>query len=72
MAALFRLRTREPDLARPFRAPLYPVLPAFALGMASLALLTMAASNRELAGVFVVLMTVLVGSSLLFRQRSAA
>jgi len=72
MAALFRLRTREPDLARPFRAPLYPVLPAFALGMASLALFTMIDFNRELAGIFVGLMALLVGGSLLFRRGSAA
>jgi len=72
MAALFRLRRSEPGLARPFRAPLYPFVPAFALGMASLALLTMVYNNRELAGVFVGLMTVLVGSALLFRRRGAA
>lgn len=72
MAALFRLRRIEPGLARPFRAPLYPFVPAFALGMASLALLTMVYNNRELAGVFAGLMAVLVGSALLFRRRGAA
>ena len=34
MAALFRLRCSEPDMLRPYRAPLYPFAPAFALGMA--------------------------------------
>ncbi|MCL7653637.1 ethanolamine permease, partial [Klebsiella pneumoniae] len=34
MAALFKLRRSEPKLIRPFRAPLYPLAPAFALGMA--------------------------------------
>ena len=72
MAALFRLRRSEPDLARPFRAPLYPFVPAFALGMASLALLTMVYNNRELAGVFAGLMVVLVGSALLFRRKGPA
>ena len=28
VAGVFRLRRRRPDLARPYRAPLYPVLPA--------------------------------------------
>ena len=71
MAALFRLRRSEPGLARPFRAPLYPFVPAFALGMASLALLTMVYNNRELAVVFAGLMAVLVGSALLFRRKGA-
>ncbi len=68
MAALFRLRRSEPGLARPFRAPLYPFAPAFALTMASLALLTMIANNGELAAIFVGLMGLLVGGSLIFRR----
>jgi ethanolamine permease len=72
MAALFRLRRSEPDLERPFRAPLYPFAPAFALGMASLALVTMAWNNRELAAIFAGLMVVLVAGSLLLRRRDAA
>ena len=32
MVALFKLRRTEPNLERPFRAPLFPVFPAFALG----------------------------------------
>ncbi|MEI6641104.1 MAG: ethanolamine permease [Novosphingobium sp.] len=71
MAALLRLRRSEPDLARPFRAPLYPFAPMFALGMASLALVTMAWTNRELAAIFTGLMGLLVGSSLLLRRRDA-
>ena len=72
MAALFRLRCSEPDMLRPYRAPLYPFAPAFALGMASLALVTMAWNNRELAVIFAGLMVVLVGSSLLLRRKGAA
>ena len=69
MAALFRLRHKEPDLERPFRAPLYPFAPAFALAMAGLALVTMAWNNRELAAIFVGLMVVLVMGALLLRRR---
>jgi ethanolamine permease len=58
--------------ARPFRAPLYPVAPAFALAMASLALVTMAWSNRELAAIFAGLMVMLVSGALLFRRRETA
>lgn len=72
MASLFRLRAIEPELPRPFRAPLYPVAPAFALGMASLALVTMVWNNRELAAIFAGLMAVLVAGALLLRRRDAA
>ncbi len=71
MAALFRLRRSEAGLARPFRAPLYPFAPAFALGMASLALLTMIANNGELAAIFVGLMGLLVGGALIFRRNAS-
>lgn len=69
MAALFRLRANEPDLQRPFKAPLYPLAPAFALGMAALAFVTMIWNNREIAAIFAVLMVVLVTGALAFRQR---
>jgi ethanolamine permease len=38
-AAVIQLRRREPDLARPYRTPLYPVTPivALVLSLASLA-----------------------------------
>jgi len=69
MAALFRLRTSEPALPRPFRAPAYPWAPGFALIMALGALAMMMATNREIAAVFVVLMVLLVGGSLLLRGK---
>ena len=72
MAALFRLRRIEPELARPFRAPLYPFAPAFALGMASLALVTMVWNNRQLAVIFAGLMVVMVAGALVLRRRDAA
>ena len=55
MASLLRLRAREPALARPFRAPLYPWFPAFALGAAVICLATMVYYNRLIAGLFVAL-----------------
>src|SRR5688572_19319200 len=38
MLALFRLRRTAPELERPFRAPLYPVLPLVALALSVLSL----------------------------------
>ncbi|WEP46265.1 ethanolamine permease [Cronobacter dublinensis subsp. infanticibi] len=56
MAALFKLRRSEPHLARPFRAPLWPLAPAFALGMALLCLVAMVWFNPALAAIFAVMM----------------
>ena len=56
MASLFRLRQLAPDLERPFRAPGYPIVPAFALGAAIVCLLTMLWFNRLLGAIFFALM----------------
>jgi len=69
MASLFRLRTIEPDLARPFVAPAYPFAPGFALVMAGVALVMLVWNNPQIAAIFAVVMVALVGGSLLFRQR---
>ncbi|MBX3606870.1 MAG: ethanolamine permease [Piscinibacter sp.] len=55
MASLFRLRRTEAGLERPYRAPLYPVFPAFALAAAVVCLLTMVYYNALIAALFVVL-----------------
>ncbi len=55
MAALFKLRATEPNLARPFRAPFYPVFPAISLALAVLALGTMIYFNFLVFGLFVAL-----------------
>ncbi len=47
MAALVGLRRKEPHLARPFRAPLYPVFPAVAAAIAAMSLATMSYFNFE-------------------------
>ncbi|MEK8032852.1 ethanolamine permease [Ideonella sp. DXS29W] len=52
MASLFKLRRSEPDMVRPFRAPLYPWFPAFALLAAVVCLLTMVYYNPLVAGLF--------------------
>jgi ethanolamine permease len=52
MLALFTLRRREPELARPFRAIAYPWFPAIALALALLALVSMVWTNRAVALVY--------------------
>eukprot|EP01037_Dinobryon_pediforme_P003665 gene3667-3714_t len=70
MAALFRLRIAEPGLSRPFVAPFYPVAPALALALASVALVMLVWNNPAIAAIFAGLMAVLTGGSLLLRDRS--
>ena len=45
MEALVRLRTREPDLPRPFRAPFYPLFPRLAQLLAGVILAAMLWQN---------------------------
>lgn len=55
MASLFRLRRTEAGLARPYRAPVYPLLPAFALVAAAICLVTMIYFNLLIFCLFAVL-----------------
>lgn len=52
MLSLFRLRRSEPGMDRPFKAPLYPGFPLFALMAAFLCLGTMVYYNLAISGVF--------------------
>lgn len=56
MAALFKLRRSEPNLIRPFRAPLYPFAPALALVLAIVCLGAMIYYNTLLFVIFAVMM----------------
>jgi ethanolamine permease len=56
MLALIRLRKREPDLPRPFRAIGYPFMPAWTLFCASIALGSLVFYNRLVSLAFVVLL----------------
>jgi ethanolamine permease len=58
MLSLFALRKKEPALARPFPAWGYPVVPAIALVLAVVCLVTMVWLNPLLAAVFVGFMVV--------------
>jgi ethanolamine permease len=58
MISLFRLRTLQPDLERPFKTPFYPFTPAIALLLASLSLAAMAYFNLKLFLVFLAMLAV--------------
>jgi ethanolamine permease len=55
--SLMRLRRREPQLERPFRAPLYPLFPLTALGIAVVSLFAIVYYNPYVAALFVLLGT---------------
>ncbi|MEQ9438926.1 MAG: ethanolamine permease [Cyclobacteriaceae bacterium] len=52
MISLFVLRKNEPDLERPFRVPLYPLFPAIALIIATVALVAMTIYNPIVALIY--------------------
>lgn len=58
MLAFFKLRANEPELERPFKVPMYPLFPAVALIIASVALVAMTIYNLEIAGVYVGLLAI--------------
>lgn len=70
MAALFRLRRAEPALERPFRVPLYPLLPAIALVLALACLVAVAISSPSVGAVYLGLMLLgLLAFKLLAKRR---
>ncbi len=72
MLSLFRLRRREPVLDRPYRAPLYPAAPAFALLMSAVALAAMIYYNPLIFLLFAAIMLVAVAASVLRLRRAPA
>ena len=59
MMSLFKLRHKEPELTRPFRAPLYPVFPIIAITIATLSLASMIYYNVTIFLVFIVFFVLL-------------
>ena len=57
MLALFKLRRSAPAMARPFRAPLYPFFPAFALASALICMATMIYYNPLIFAIFAAFLT---------------
>ncbi|WP_026111663.1 ethanolamine permease [Winslowiella toletana] len=56
MLSLFRLRRTEPQMARSFRAPGYPIVPAIALVLAVVCLIAMLWFNPLIGGIFIAMM----------------
>ena len=65
MLSLFQLRRAEPKMVRPFRAPFYPLFPAFALIGACVCMATMIYYNPLIFGLFLVFLALGYGYFLL-------
>ena len=57
MLALFRLRRLEPEMERPFRAALYPLLPLWTLLCVAVCLAAVVYANPVVSGIFAALLT---------------
>ena len=70
MASVLKLRQSEPDLERPYRTPLFPLLPIIALVLAGVSLATMIYFNPLIFGLYVgLLMLGFVYYSVTHKQR---
>ena len=72
MLSLFKLRRSAPEMLRPFRAPLYPYFPAFALCSALVCMGTMIYYNPLIFAVFAAFMLLGYGYFLLTGKARAA
>lgn len=59
MLSFFKLRKDEPQLERPFKVPLYPIMPALALLIACFSFVALTIYNPWLASIFFALLFVL-------------
>ena len=56
MVSLFVLRRNEPELPRPYKVPLFPILPGIALLISSVALIALTIYNFDLAIIYVAML----------------
>ena len=67
MIALLRLRKKEPGLERPFKVPMYPLLPVVALLIAIVSFAAMTIYNTKLALIYFLLIGICYGCFRLFK-----
>jgi ethanolamine permease len=68
MISFFQLRKKEPELARPFKVPAYPLFPIIALVLAVISFIAMVIFNWELAIVYFIFMGVCFGAFKIFKK----
>ena len=70
MLAFMRLRKTEPDMERPFRAPLYPLAPVLTLVLASVCFVAMAWFNPWHALIFIIFLILFTLVTRIFKTSS--
>lgn len=68
MISLLQLRKKEPQMARPFKVPWYPVFPVVALVIAIVSFIAMTIFNVELAVIYFVLLGICYAAFKVFRK----
>lgn len=69
MVCMLRLRSREPDLHRPFRVPFYPYFPLTALVISTISIIAMTVYNFKLALFYILGMAMSYGFFKLLEKR---
>jgi ethanolamine permease len=72
MLALLKLRRAEPGMKRPFKTPMYPVLPVIALVIGAVSLIAMSLYNWQLALVYFALLGVSFGLFRILAKKQTA
>jgi ethanolamine permease len=71
MVAVIQLRKKEPELERPFKVPMYPLLPLTALLIASVSFMAMCYFNATLAMTYIALVFICFGLFRLIKKNKA-
>jgi ethanolamine permease len=69
MISLFILRTKEPNLIRPYRAPFYPIFPLIALILSILCLVSIVYYNQVLSSIFFIFLFICMGIFVFFSKK---
>ena len=69
MVSVLRLRKTEPNLERPFKVPLYPLLPILALVIAITSIIAMIYYNHLLGGIYLAILAVSLVAFSLFEKK---
>ena len=70
MIALLKLRRSEPELERPFKAPVYPLFPILALVIAAASFVAMVVFNTKLALIYFLIMGICFGLFKIFSKKT--
>jgi ethanolamine permease len=70
MIALLKLRKKEPELERPFKAPMYPLFPILALVIAIFSFVAMVIFNAKLALIYFLIMGICFGLFKIFSKNT--